>query len=142
MSVTQTKFQCLATDLASKKHNWGSDTLKVLLTNVAPNASANAVKADITEIAAGNGYTAGGIAIPATAVTNVSGTAKLTGNNVTITASGGSIGPFRYVVLYNPTYAGGPLISFGDHGNSVTLNDTENFTVDLNSVAGDIIEIT
>ena len=40
-------------------HNLHADTLKVMLTNVAP-VAANAVKADITEIAAGAGYSAGG----------------------------------------------------------------------------------
>ena len=52
------KFNAFVADVANKVHNLGSDTLKVLLTNTAPVAT-NAVKADLTEIAAGNGYSAG-----------------------------------------------------------------------------------
>ena len=55
------KFNPFVEALAEKVHNLGSDTLKVMLSNTAPSAS-NAVKADITEISAGNGYTA--VAIP------------------------------------------------------------------------------
>lgn len=57
--ATFNKFNAFVQDLTRKVHNLNSDTLKILLTNVAPVAT-NAVKADLTEIAAGNGYTAGG----------------------------------------------------------------------------------
>ena len=53
------KFRAFVEDEAEKVHNLGSDTLKVLLTNVAP-VNTNSVKADLTEISAGNGYSAGG----------------------------------------------------------------------------------
>ena len=53
------KFQAFVEHVAEGVHNLGSDTLKVMLTNTAPLAT-NSVKADLTEIAAGNGYTAGG----------------------------------------------------------------------------------
>src|ERR1700720_2827204 len=52
------KFNAFVADVANKVHNLGSDTLKVMLSNTLP-TSANAVKADITEISAGNGYSAG-----------------------------------------------------------------------------------
>lgn len=55
------KFNAFVEAVAEKVHNLGADTLKVMLTNVAPVAT-NSVKADLTEIAAGNGYTAGGTA--------------------------------------------------------------------------------
>ena len=53
------KFNSFVEAVAEKTHNLGSDTLKVALTNSAPVAT-NTVFANITEIAAGNGYTAGG----------------------------------------------------------------------------------
>ena len=53
------KFNKFVEHLAEKVHNLESDTLKVLLTNTTPLAT-NAVKADLTEISAGNGYAAGG----------------------------------------------------------------------------------
>ena len=124
------KFNAFVGDLANKVHNLGSDTLKILLTNTAPVAT-NAVKADLTEISAGNGYTAGGTALASVTDTDSSGTVTLSASNVVFTASGGSIGPFRYVVLYNSTPASGNLISWWDYGSAVTLNTSETFTVDL-----------
>lgn len=53
------KFQVFVENLAEKVHNLGADALRCLLSNVAPVAT-NAVKADLTEITAANGYTAGG----------------------------------------------------------------------------------
>ena len=53
------KFQAFPEHLCEGVHNFASHTLKTMLTNVAPVAT-NSVKADLTEISAGNGYTAGG----------------------------------------------------------------------------------
>lgn len=134
------KFNAFVEDVAEKVHNLGSDTLKVMLTNTAPSAS-NAVKADITEISAGNGYSAGGATVTVTASSQTSGTYKLVGNDVVFTASGGSIGPFRYVVMYNSTPASGNLIGWYDYGSSITLASGETFTVDLDQSNG-ILQIT
>lgn len=126
------KFQATVEHLYEGVHNLGSDTLKVMLTNTAPVAT-NSVKADLTEISAGNGYTAGGTAVTITSSAQSSGTYSLVGNDVVFTASGGTIGPFRYAVLYNdtPTSPADPLIGWWDYGSSITLNDTETFTVDF-----------
>lgn len=106
--------------------------LRVYLSNATPNAATHAVKADIAEIAAGNGYTAGGQSITNN-WSESGGTGSLTGTDVTWTASGGSIGPFRYVILYNDTAANDPLIGWWDYGSSITLADGETFTVDFGS---------
>src|ERR1700743_1297504 len=98
--ATFNKFNAFVADVANKVHNLGSDTLKVMLTNTAPTA-ANAVKTDIIEITAGHGYSAGGSAATLVSSVQSSGTYTLKLNNVTFTASGGSIGTFRYCVLYN-----------------------------------------
>ncbi len=55
------KFNQFAEDLGLGVHNLNTDTLKVYLTNAAPDAAADLVKADLAEISAGNGYTAGGV---------------------------------------------------------------------------------
>ena len=60
--ATPTTFNSLPEALAEKVHNFSSDTLKIALTNTAPSA-ANTQLTDLTEITAGNGYTAGGFAI-------------------------------------------------------------------------------
>lgn len=133
--ATYTKFNSFVEALAEKSHNLGSDTLKVMLTNTAPSAS-NTVKADITEISAGNGYTAGGTAITVSASSQTSGTYKLVGGDVVFTASGGSIGPFRYVVIYNDTATSDELIAYADYGSSITLASGETFTVDFDGTNG------
>lgn len=130
------KFNSFVEALAEKKHDLGADTLKVMLTNTAP-VAANAVKADLTEISAGNGYTAGGNTASVTSSAQTSGTYKLVlGDPATWTASGGSIGPFRYAVLYNDTAASDELIGWWDYGSSITLAAGESFAVDFDPTTG------
>jgi hypothetical protein len=107
-----------------------------MLTNTAP-VSTNTVKANLTEISAGNGYTAGGTATTMTTSTSA-GTAKVTASDVVFTAAGGTIGPFRYAVVYDdtPTSPAKPLIAWWDYGSSITLNDTETLTVDFDNTNG------
>ena len=114
--------------LGLAKHNLNTDVQKILLTNTAPTA-ANSVKADLTEITAGNGYTAGGEDIQNTWA-EASGTGTLTGTKVVWTAAGGTIGPFRYVDLYNDTQTSpaDPLIGWWDYGSALTLQIGETFS--------------
>lgn len=132
--ATFNKYNIFVEDFGNKVHDlFGTnDTLKVALTNTAPNAATHAVLADITEISAGNGYTAGG-ADTQNDGTRSGGTLTVTGVDIVFTASGGTIGPFRYAVLYNdtPVSPADPLIGYWDYSSSITLNDTETFTVDF-----------
>ena len=129
------KFNAFTENLAEKVFDLGSDTLKVMLTNTAPSAS-NSVKADLTEISAGNGYTAGGTAATISSSAQTSGTYKLVLADVVFTASGGTIGPFRYVVLYDDTAASDQLICWWDNGVAVTLQSGDTFTTDFNATTG------
>lgn len=129
------KFRSFVEAVAEKAHNLGSDTLKVLLTNTAP-VNTNTQKSDLTEISAGNGYTAGGTAVTVTSSAQSGGTYKLVGSDVVFTASGGDIGPFRYAVLYNDTSTNDLLIGWWDYASSITLHDTETFTVDFDATNG------
>jgi hypothetical protein len=128
MAVTYQKFNVFTKDLVNGVHNFSSHSFKLLLSNTAPVAT-NAVKGDLTEITAANGYAAGGVAMPVTVSTS-SGTAKVTGTSETITASSGSFGPYRYVSLYNDSVASPlkPLVGFWDYGSAISTNDTETFT--------------
>lgn len=125
------KFNAYVLDKLSKKHDFtaAGDVIKVMLTNTAPIAT-NAVKTDITEISAGNGYTAGGTDVQNN-VSQTGGLATITAVDVVWTASGGSIGPFRYVVAYNDTTSGKPLIGWYDYGSSITVASGDTFTVDF-----------
>ena len=138
--ATLTKFNAFTENLAEKKFDLGSDVLKWILTNVAPVAT-NSVKADLTEIAAGNGYTAGGTQATISSSAQSSGVYKLTVADVVFTASGGAITTFRYAVLYDDTAANDELIGWIDYGSSVNVADGETFTIDADASAG-VLTIT
>lgn len=127
------KFYPFVEALAKKQHNLATDTLKVMLSNTLPVAT-NTVKADITEIAAGNGYAAGGPSTAVQSAAQTAGTFKLVVTDIVITASGGSIGPFRYAVLYNSTAS--LLIGWFDYGSSITLATGETLTIDCDDTNG------
>lgn len=124
--ATYTKIQDFTEQLIRGIHDWDLHVFKVMLTNSAPLVT-NTVKADLTEITAGSGYTAGGTATTIT-LSETTGTTTVQGTQVVFLASGGAIGPFRYVVLYNDTAASKNLIAFWDYGTNITLNDGESFT--------------
>lgn len=138
--VALNKFQDYAEQVNKAVHNWSAHTFKVALTNTAPVAT-NAVLADITQIAASGGYVAGaggGYALDSVTLSEASGTAKLVIADEVITATGGSIGPFRYAVVYNDsaTSPADALFGWYDYGSSVTLADTESFTLDFDGTNG------
>ena len=113
-----------------------SDTLKVALTNTDPTSGTN-VKSDgngtlsnISEIAYTN---LSSRTLANVTSTQTSGTYKLSADDLTLTASGGSVAAFRYSVVYNDTAANDPVIGYYDYGASLTLNDGDTFTIDIGS---------
>lgn len=131
--ATVTKFQDFSEQLIRGVHDWDAHTFKVVLTNTAPSA-ANTVLADITQIATGAGYPAGGTATTIT-LSETGGTTAVQGTPVTFTASGGPMGPFRYYALYNDTAASDNLVQFWDHGSEVTLPDGDSFEIKFNNAS-------
>ena len=113
-----------------------SDTLKVALSNTDPTsgtnvtADGNGVLANISEISYTNLSTR---TLSSVTSTQTSGTYKLSAADLTLTASGGSVAAFRYVVIYNdtPTSPADPVIGYYDYGTSLTLNDGDTFTIDI-----------
>lgn len=134
MASSFNRYDIFSENIAKKVHDFraAGDTLNVLLSNSAPNATTHALKSDATEIAAGFGYSAGG-ADTQNDISRAAAVTSVTGVDVTFTAAGGSIGPFRYVILYDDTPAAplDPLIGWWDYASSITLNDGEQLVVDF-----------
>jgi hypothetical protein len=128
------KFQAFVEHLAEGVHNLGSNQLVIALSNAsnAPSASADAVLADFTQISYANLSSRN---VTTASSSQTTGTYSLACNDLVLTASGGSVAPFRYVILYNdtPTSPADPLIGYWDYGSEVTLADGETFTVDFGS---------
>ena len=117
--------------------NLGSDTLVVALSNTAPasetnnpTADGNGVLANVTQISYTN--------LSSRTLENVtsaqtSGTYKLSADDLTLTVSGGSVAAFRYIYIYNDTVTSpaDPLIGIYDYESSLTLNDGDQFTIDI-----------
>lgn len=131
------KFDCFVEDAAEGKHNLASDTLMVMLSNVAPLA-ANAVYGDITQIVSGNGYTTGGKQAAQVSSSQTGGLYKLVLSSPAAWTGGpAAMATARYVVLYNDTSATKPLIGWWDYGaGGFTLNAGETFTATMDAVNG------
>ncbi|GAG32018.1 unnamed protein product, partial [marine sediment metagenome] len=134
--ATYTKFEQFVEDKNHKVHDMSSDQLTVALCNAA-NApvATDAVLADLTVVAYTNLSSRD---ITTSTSTQTSGTYKLTLTDLVLTASGGAVAAFRYVVIYNEDSASpdDALISYYDYGSDLTLADTETLTIDFDGSAG------
>lgn len=134
--ATFTLFDDFKEQLAKGVHQFGNHAFKWALTNTAPVGATNTVLADITQIANGGGYTGGaggGYAAEGVAVSQSGATITVTCADEVITAAGGAIATFRYLVLYNDS-ASAPvdaLVGYLDYGGAVNLADTETLTIDV-----------
>lgn len=114
--------------------NVGSDTWKVALANTV-NAADTTFTPGTTDLATGGGYTQGGNTATVSSATHSAGTYKLVLNDPTTwTAAGGTIGPFRYAILWNST-TNAP-VGYWDYGSSITLQIGDTFTADLDATNG------
>lgn len=129
--ATYNKFNAFTEKVAEKVFNLGSDVLTVALTNTLPTSS-NSVLTDITQISYTN---LSSRVITTTSSAQTSGVYKLVLQDLTLTASG-SVGPFRYVVVYDDTAASDDLIAWFDYGSSITMASGETFTLDFDATNG------
>lgn len=127
--ATYNKFQAWAETMVEGA-NLATDQFVIALTNSAPVAT-NSVLADITQISYTNLSSRN---VTTTSASQTGGTFTLVLADLVMTASG-SVGPFRYVVLYDDTVAGDPLVGWWDYGSSITMANTETFTVDFTGAA-------
>ena len=132
--ATYNKFNASTKDIAEGKHNLASNQLAVALTNTAPVAG-NSVLADLTQISYTN---LSSRTITTTSSSQTGGVYKSVLADLVLTASGGTVGPFRYIAVYNDTQTSPakPLLGWYDYGSSITLNAGETLTVDFDQVNG------
>lgn len=134
--ATYNKFQQFVEDCLKGVHNFTSDSTCTVTVALCAAANApvatNSILGNLTQISYTN--------LSSRVVTGITcdhttGTAHVTANDLTLTASGGSVATFRYVVLYNddPTSPADPLIAWFDYGSNVTMADTETFLIDFPS---------
>ena len=126
---TYNKFQCLVEDLAEKKHNLASDTLKVAFSNATnvPSSSADVKLADIITIATTN-FDSTTITVSSSSQT--AGIYKLVVVDKLLTATG-DVPAFRYAIIYNDTATNKELICWFDYSSEVTLRANDTFTLDF-----------
>jgi hypothetical protein len=129
--ATFTLFDNFKEIMADGTCDLDGDTFAVYLSNEAPIVATDTVAADVAAITEQNGYTA----------TNITQTWGPVGSgvmrfaasaDVSWTASGGSFGPFQYVVLRDTT-ATNALVGYWDYGSSISVTTGNSFTVDLDA---------
>lgn len=133
---TLTKFYSFVEAVHEKNHNLGSDTLKWILTSDAPSLGWTQLSSVTGQLSTANGYTQNDKTMTVTSSAQSSGLYTLIATDVTWTASGGSIGPFRYAILFNETSTNDLLIGYLDYGYLVTVANTQTFTLDFDATAG------
>lgn len=127
--ASYTKVYAFSENVCEKVFNLGSDSLKVALSNSSIAQSVNQLSG-VTEISYTNCSTR---VITVSASSQTSGTYSLVTTDLVLTASGGTVGPFRYIYIYDDTATNDEGIAIFDYGSSITLNDTETFTLDFSS---------
>jgi hypothetical protein len=132
MSTALTKIYSFTTFLANVTHNLSSDQLKVALTNTAHNTAWTKLS-DLTEVSYTNLLGATPLNITTSSSTQSAGTYSLKLADLTLEASGGTVGPFRYVYIYDNTAANKDLIGMFDYGSAVTLNTYDQFVIDFHA---------
>jgi hypothetical protein len=105
------------------------------LSNTTPNKALDNYRSDLADIGTQNGYTNGGQQMTGVTWTEEAGSPQgvwvLDCANFSWTASGGNIGPARYLVFYAKG-AGSPneyLLGFVDNGAEFTITDTNSLNV-------------
>ena len=130
--ATFTKINSFVEFLAEKRINLGSDTLTIALTNTAHTSTWDEL-ADLTQVSYANLSTR---VITITSSVQTAGTYKLILADLTLTSTGGTTGPFRYVYVYDDTATNDDLIAYYDYGSSITLQNGDQFVIDFDGSGG------
>ena len=118
-----------------------SDQFVVALSNTAPGAESSpptgdgdGVLANVTEVSYTDCSTRN---ITTTSSGQAAGTYSLILVDLVLTSTG-TVGPFRYVYIYDDTVAApaDPLVCYYDYGSSITLANGETLTIDFDAANG------
>lgn len=127
-------------DLFEGVHDFQNDQFTIALSNTAPGsetsdptASGNGALANVTEVAYTNLSSRN---ITTSSSEETSGTQKVVFSDLTLTSTGGSTGPFRYVYVYNETSTGDRIVGYYDYGTNLTLNANESLAIDFDDTNG------
>lgn len=130
--ASPTFFHAWKDNLVEVVHS-GTDSFVVALCAAASAPVAtNSVLADLTQISYTN---LSARTLTTASSSQTTGTYSLVFNDLVLTAGGGSVATFRYVVIYDdtPSSPADPLMLFYDYGSNVTLADGETFTLNFGS---------
>lgn len=130
--ATFTKIHSFVENLAEKLIDLSGAGLTVALTNTAHTSTWDEL-ADLTQVAYTN---LSSRVLTVSSSSQTTGTYKLVLSDLTLTSSGGTTGPFRYVYIYDDNSTGDKLIAYYDYGSSITLNDTDTFTINFDGTSG------
>ena len=128
--ATYNKFQPWV-DYLTEGVNCATDQFVVALTNTLP-VNTYATLSQISEISYTNLSSRN---LTTTSSSQTGGTFSLKFSNLTLTASG-AVGPFQYVVIYDDTVTGDPLVAWFDYTSSITMANTDTFTLTFDSING------
>lgn len=128
------KFNSFVEALAEKVHNLGADAL-VLALCAAANApvAGNSQLSNLTQISYTN---LSSRALATSSSSQTGGLYKLVLTDKVLTASGGAVAAFRYIVIYNDTATNDELVGYYDYGSDLTLLDGETLTIDFDGTNG------
>jgi len=128
------KIQQFVEDLCKGVHDFTSTGTAAVTVALCAAANApvatNAILSDLTEISYTNLSTR---VLAGITAEHTTGTVNLAATDLVLTASGGAVAAFRYIVLYNDTPSSplNPLIGWWDYGSDLTLADGETLTLDF-----------
>lgn len=129
-----TKFNPTSENIMEKVFNFQSDTFKVALC-AAANAptSSNSQLSNLTEISYTN---LSSRTLTVSSSSQSSGTYKWVVADLTLSASGGAVAAFRYIVIYDDTATNDELVGMYDYGSDLTLNNGESLLLDFDGTNG------
>jgi len=130
--LTYVKFRPFVEALAEGLHDLENDELMLALSNTAPTA-ADGVLADIAEISYTN---LSSRVLTVLTSEQIAGLYQLIIDDHSLTASGGSVGPFQYIIVFNNTAAAKNLIGFYDMLAPVTMLDSDVVNLNFDDVLG------